>query len=145
MQNLWIRLCSKRKKETDCNINIISWTNEFVRILRSQYFKKKSSYQFQFFVFFWNSINARPTNTPMKYRLFSTLLQKKLQAYPCSVSRPKKAINLKGCAMNDKSFKFQTWQSINERSCLKFTPRKSRGLSENLKFPTVDLVLLLSK
>ena len=105
MQNLWIRLCSKRKKETDCNINIISWTNEFVRILRSQYFKKKSSYQFQFFVFFWNSINARPTNTPMKYRLFSTLLQKKLQAYPCSVSRPKKTINLKGCAMNDKSFK----------------------------------------
>ena len=51
MQNLWIRLCSKRKKETDCNINIISWTNEFVRIQRSQYFKKKSSYEFQFFFF----------------------------------------------------------------------------------------------
>ena len=48
----------------------------------------------------------------MKYRLFSTLLQKKLEAYSCSVSRPKKTINLKGCAINDKSFKLQTyiWQ-----------------------------------
>ena len=130
MQNLWIRLCSKRKKETDCNINIISWTNEFVRIQRSQYFKKKSSYEFQFFFFLkFNQCKANIDTNEIQIVL-NLVIQKKLQAYSCSVSRPKKAINLKGCAINDKSFKLQTyiWQSMNEGSCPKFTTRKCRDL-----------------